>query len=252
MRRTAATILAAVLTAAAAPSTLAAPATGGEASARAAAAPVVTVVPSVVPRGKRVAIRGHGWTPGARVRLAIGPPQSDAEPFAVVRANRGGRFVKRITLRGPPQLWVVVACEGRGCRRVDRANVRVVKPAKQGQKTLLHSDRPRSRYRERPRTVGYEGFSIPGNVDSIDLFRLEWANWGGGKAIATGRARVCASGVCRTVGASATARRRVRYESREWFYSRVTLQLRADAGIGMRSVILCTLPALCGGPPGPP
>jgi hypothetical protein len=250
--RTAATILAASLTTAAAFYALAGPATGGAPSPRAAAAPVITVVPSVVPRGERAAIRGHGWTPGKRVRLAIGPPQSDAEPFAVVRANRGGRFVKRVTLRGPPQLWVVVACQGKDCRRVDRTKVRVVKPAKKGQKTLLHSDRPRSRYLERPRKVGYEGFSIPGNVESIDLLGLEWASWGGGKAIATGRARVCVDGACKTVGASATARKRVRYESREWFYSRVTLRLRADAGIGMRRVILCTLPALCGGQPGPP
>jgi len=240
------------LTAVTAPSALAAPATGTGPSANATAAAVVNVVPSVVPRGERIAIRGHGWTPGARVRLAIGPPQSDADPFAVVRANRKGRFVKRVKIGGPPQLWIVVACEGRGCRRVDRTTVRVVKPAKKGQQTLLHSDRPRSRYLERPRKVGYDGFSIPGNVDSIDLFRLKWSNWGGGKATATGRARVCANGACRTVGASATARKRVRYESREWFYSRVTLRLHADAGIGMRRVILCTLPALCGGRPGPP
>ncbi|NLT07688.1 MAG: hypothetical protein GXY03_15470 [Solirubrobacterales bacterium] len=252
MRRTAATLLATALTAVAAPSALAAPADGTGPSAHAAAAPVINVVPSVVPRGERVAIRGHGWTPGARVRLAIGPPESDADPFAVVRVNRRGRFVKRVTFRGPPALWIVVACEGRSCKRVDRAKVRVVKPAKKGQKTLLHTDRPQSRYLERPRRVGYEGFSIPGNVDSIDLLRLRWSSWGGGKATATGRARVCANGACKTVGASATARKRVRYESREWFYSRVTLRLRADAGIGMRRVILCTLPALCGGRPGPP
>lgn len=250
MRRSAATLLAAALLAV--PAAAASPATERGPSASPAAAPAVAVVPNVVPRGERVAIRGRGWTPGGRVRLAIGPPQSDADPFAVVRANRRGRFVKRVVLRGPPQLWVVVACEGKGCRRVDRANVRVVKPAKRTQKTLLHSDRPRSRYLERPRGVGYEGFSIPGNVDSIDLFRLEWAGWGRGQAKAIGRARVCAGGTCKTVGASATARRRVRYESREWFYSRVTLQLRADAGIGTRRVILCTLPALCGGQPGPP
>ena len=47
---------------------MSAPAAGAGPSAHAAAAAVVNVVPSVVPRGERIAIRGRGWTPGARVR----------------------------------------------------------------------------------------------------------------------------------------------------------------------------------------
>lgn len=234
---------------------LAAPAAVGGASgvptARAAAAKL-TVSPSVVPRGERVAIRGRGWAPGSRVKLSIGLPESDAYPIATMRANRRGRFVKRVRMRGLPALYVVVACPVGRCPRPVRATVRVVRHTKT--RTLLHTDRPRSRYVERPRRVGYDDYATPAHVGAVTLSGLRWRRWGRGQAKAAGRARVCsaAGGDCETVGARVVATRRVRYESAEWFYARVVVRLRADAGLGTRRVVLCTLPALCGGKPGPP
>lgn len=225
---------------------------GASASPTAGAAVAKLVVsPSVVPRGERVAIRGRGWSPGARVKLSIGLPESDSYPIATMRANRRGRFVKRVRMRGLPALYVVVACPVGRCPRPVRATVRVVKHT--GTRTLLHTDRPRSRYLERPGRVGYDDYATPAGVGAVALSRLDWRRWGRGRAKATGRARVCAAdGGCRTVGARIVATRRVRYESAEWFYARVIVRIGGDAAADGRRLVLCTLPALCGGKPGPP
>jgi hypothetical protein len=227
------------------------PGDGDHPTGRAAAAKV-TVTPDVVPRGERIAIRGRGWAPGSRVKLSIGLPESDSYPIATLRANARGRFVKRVRMRGLPGLYVVVACPPGRCARPARTGVRVV-AADTGTRTLLHSDRPRSRYLERPRAVGYDSYTTAAAVSSVGLSRLAWRRWGKGRATATGRARVCAEGGgCRTVDARIAATRRVRYESAEWFYARVVVRLLADAGIEPRRLVLCTLPGICGGRPGPP
>lgn len=235
--------------AASAAPTEAQPSAGPQATA---AATRVVVSPPVVTRGEQVAIRGSGWRARSRVRLMIGLPQSDAYPIATVRANARGRFVKRVRMRGLPGPYIVVACPVGACPRPARAAVRIVR-AGTGGRTLLHSALPRSRYLAEPRFVGYRGDVAGRGIATLTLERLRWQRWAAGRAQATGRARVCATaGGCRTVSARVLATRRVRYESREWFYARLVVRLGGEAGIDRRRLTLCTLPAICGGPPHPP
>lgn len=215
-------------------------------------APKILVDPQVVPRGESAAIRGNGWNPGSRLRLSIGLPRSEAYPIGTVAVDGRGRFVKRVKMRGLPDLYVVLACPTRSCPAPVRTTVRIVARTA-GAPTLLHSDLPRSRYLERPRKVGYRGPATAGTgVNSIQLLRLSWRDWGQGRAKASGRARVCSDAGCRSVPARILATRRVRYESKQWFYARLAVRLRADAGLDRRRLALCTLPATCGGQPGPP
>lgn len=214
-----------------------------------AAAPITTVQPKVVPRGESIRIVGRNWPRRSVVVLGIGPPQSESFPIGRVRTDNRGRFVKRVTLRGTPGLYIVTSCPVR-CRAAQRTRVRIVAAAG-GATTLLHSDLPRAGYRERPASVGFTAETTPPGFRAVRLFGLKWRGWGDGQATARGRARVCKAGDCRTSPARVVATRRVRYESQEWFYAR--LQIRVERVSAARQRLsICSFPPLCGGPLTPP
>lgn len=213
--------------------------------------PVTSVRPEVVPRGEAIRIVGRDWPKRSYVSLRIGLPESESFAIGRVRTNGKGRFVKRVRLRGSPGLYIITTCPAR-CRAPQRTPVRIV-GAGGGATTLLHSDLPRSTYRERPGSVGYTAYTnSAAGFESLRLHGLKWRKWGAGQAVAQARARVCTSAGCQTSPARIVAGRRVRYESQEWFYARLAIRLDRDAGLSQRRFSLCTLPPICGGLPTPP
>jgi hypothetical protein len=90
------------------------------------AAPRVSVAPSAAPAGGTVTVRGVRWTPGATVTLLIGPPRSEADPVARVRARADGTFRRRLRLarRLRPGPYVLLGCR-RSCRIKASARFRI-------------------------------------------------------------------------------------------------------------------------------
>lgn len=214
--------------------------------------PRVYVDPAVISKGERINIRGKNWKPRSKVRLAIGPPQSEAFPFGKAKVNKRGRFRKSVRMFGAPGLYVIVTCSSSSCRDAVRTRVRVVKGSPKKQKTLLHTEFPKPRYAKKPKSIGYEGSVANVFLETIEVRGLKWKRWGKGRSTSQGRATVCVGGGCKSSPVKVKATRRVRYESEEWFYSRVVVTFRKDVGIYAKKVMLCTLPGICGGKPGPP
>jgi hypothetical protein len=80
------------------------------------AKPALKLTPAVVAPGGAIAVNGSGFRPGPVV-LAAGPPQSEADPFATVRADARGRFARRMSIHADAEAgpYVLLACQD-GCR----------------------------------------------------------------------------------------------------------------------------------------
>lgn len=85
--------------------------------AAALSSPAIRLVPPSAHPGGSVAIVGTGWTPGLVVTLHAGPPNSEADRFASVRADARGGFRKTTRLHSSamPGKYVFIACQ-RQCR----------------------------------------------------------------------------------------------------------------------------------------
>src|SRR4051794_13572824 len=77
-----------------------------------AAGPSLTVTPSRVHQGGRVAFTGSRWPHKVKVTLLLGKPGTAANPFATVTTDRRGRFSYRLPIKptAPTGKYVIHAC----------------------------------------------------------------------------------------------------------------------------------------------
>lgn len=89
--------------------------------------PKLMVEPDTITSGESIVVEGRGWPRRKRVQLLIGEPASEPFPAGKVRANRKGRFSRRLgPIEADPGRWIVLGCRPAGsCRKRAKASFEI-------------------------------------------------------------------------------------------------------------------------------